>query len=109
MKFFFLSLLDVGMSSGGRGEKDRSTQQNRLTSACITAYKNGSRRGRRRRSEPKTKEDMYNHLCGQETERQPFYGLRHIPVPHTLAAFFCGFSFYFFKHTNNSHYIILPN
>lgn len=23
----------------------------------------------------KTKEDMYNHLCGQETERQPSDGL----------------------------------
>lgn len=27
-----------------------------------------------RRSEQKTKEDMYNHLCGQETERRPSDG-----------------------------------
>ena len=57
----------------------------------------------------KTKEDMYNHLCGQETERRPSDGLWRLPMPHTLAAFLWGFSFYFFKHTNNSHYIILPN
>lgn len=57
----------------------------------------------------KTKEDMYNHLCGQETERQPSYGPRRLPMPRPLAAFLLDFSFYFFKHTNNSHYIILPN
>lgn len=89
------------------GGRDRSTQQNRPTSACVTAYKNGSRVGGV--SEPKTKEDMYNHLCGQETERRPSDGLRHLPMSHTLAAFLLGFSIYLFKHTNNSHYIILPN
>lgn len=75
---FFSSVLDVGMQSGGRGERDRSTQQNRPTSACITAYKSGSGGWGwvgGWRSEPKTKEDMYNHLCGQETERQPSDGL----------------------------------
>lgn len=45
------------------------------------------------RSEPKTKEDMYNHLCGQETERQPSDGLWCLPMPHTLAAFLLDFSF----------------
>lgn len=71
---FFSSLLNVGMLSGGRGERDRSTQQNRPTSAFITAYKNGSgggREGGERSANPKrkkNKEDMYNHLCGQETE-----------------------------------------
>lgn len=45
------------------------------------------------RSETKTKEDMYNHLCGQETERQPSDGLWCLPMPHILAAFFIVFFF----------------
>lgn len=44
-------------------------------------------------SKPKTKEDMYNHLCGPETQQRPSDGPRRLPVPHTLAAFYGVFPF----------------
>lgn len=61
-------------------------------------------RGRDWRSEPKPKkkdknknpkEDMYNHLCGQEAERRPSDGRCCLPVPHTLAAFLILFLRFF--------------
>lgn len=62
------------------------------------------------------KEDMYNHLCGPGNTERPSDGRRRPPMPHTFSCNFFTFSltgiflsFYFFKHTNNSHYIILPN
>lgn len=86
--FVLLFLLFMLECNQVRGVRDRSTQQNRPTSACITAYESGSGgvgRGCGRFNEKKkkqtkernkiTKEDMYNHLCGQETERRPSDGL----------------------------------
>lgn len=105
---FFPSLLDVGMQSGERGERDRSTQQNRPTSACITAYKNGSRGGvggsGGQGSETKTKQRRYVQPPLWNRRRRPSDGPRCLPVPHNfqLLFFFVGFfSIYFFKHTNN--------
>lgn len=79
------------MLSGGR---DRSTKQNRPTSSFITAYENGSRGGERianPKKKEKSKEDMYNRLCGQEAELRPSDGLPPLAAPRTLAAFLMGF------------------
>lgn len=92
---FFFPPLSVMLECGQvGGARDRSTEQNRKTSACVTAYKNGSRAEGGRRGEgpnrkgTEPKEDMYNHQCGQETQQQPSDGLPRLPMPHTLAAFF---------------------
>lgn len=57
---------------GGVRETEAHNRTGRRQLALLHTRMAAGREGRR--SEPKTKEDMYNHLCGQETERRPSDG-----------------------------------
>ncbi|MEQ2159430.1 hypothetical protein GOODEAATRI_022762 [Goodea atripinnis] len=103
------------MLSGGRGERDRSIQQNRPASAFSTAYRYGSR-VRRKKCEQKKNPKK---ICTNASVDSRNQGSNHLMACnasqcHTLyllsmGSFFFIILFYFFRHTNNSHYIILPN
>lgn len=91
--FFFLSswCWNVVRWEGWERQKHTTEQADVSLHYCIQEWQRWEGGGGIRRSEPKAKEDMYNHLCGQETERRPSDGLRRLPMPHTLAAFLCFF------------------
>lgn len=89
--------------------KDRSTLQNNPTSACCTAYRMSAeilkKKNRKRYVQPPVlaSVNILKRLSGETIEWLPLYNATYF---HFLIWFF---PFSFFKHTNNSHYIILPN
>lgn len=80
------------MLSGGRGERDRSTQQNRPTSACITAYKNGSGGGTREGG-LNQKANICTTTSVDRKQQRPSDGPTTPPNATYFSCFLCFFSF----------------
>ena len=94
MKFFFFFfffplflMLECSQVGGVRETEAHNRTGRRQLALLHTRMAAGGEGG----PNQKTKEDMYNHLCGQETERRPSDGLWRLPMPHILAAFLWGF------------------
>lgn len=95
MKFFFFYFFlsswcwNVVRWEGWERQKHTTEQADVSLHYCIQEWQWGQGRGRR--SESKTKEDMYNHLCGQETVTAIWWPT----TPPNATYFSCFFMFFF--------------